>query len=174
MIIIAISLAKFCIASLTRIPYSIGYSFTGRKPKKHMNKIIALDIGDVWTGIAVSDPLHILARPLTTVATKELYTILPLLIVEHKVATIIVGHPTTLRGTVSEQTKKVVNFYEQLVKDFPKITFTLWDERLSSKRAESLRPAKNKDQKIAAHARAAAFILDSYLQFLSAQKTNLS
>ena len=139
-----------------------------------MSKIIALDLGDVWTGVAISDPLQTLARPLTTVQTKDLYIFLQTLCQEQNIKNIVIGYPKTMRGTESEQTKKVLVYHEQLKADFPSLSFILWDERLSSKRAEQLSSAKNKEQKIKIHARAAAFILDSYLQFLIEQKNNYS
>lgn len=137
-----------------------------------VGKIVALDLGDVWTGVAISDPLQMFARPLTTVETKNLYPFLARLIQEQTIARIVIGYPKTMRGTESEQTKKVVHVYHELIATFPTASFALHDERLSSKRAEALSPSKNKDQKVKAHARAAAFILDSYLQFLAVQKKN--
>jgi putative pre-16S rRNA nuclease len=131
------------------------------------NKIIALDLGDVWTGIAISDPLHILARPLTTVTTDTLVTFLTNLFNQEKIKTIVIGYPKTMRGTESQQTKKVQNWYQQLTNTFPQHSFILWDERLTSKQAEQLGQQKTKEQKIQIHAKAAAFILTSYLHSLN-------
>ena len=70
-------------------------------------KILALDIGDKWTGTAVSDPLGIIARPYKTVETKELEIFLSETIGSENIEKIIVGYPKTMRGTESEQTKKI-------------------------------------------------------------------
>jgi RNase H-fold protein (predicted Holliday junction resolvase) len=74
-----------------------------------------------------------------------------------------------MRGTESEQTKKIRMQFEHLKAAFSHTTWTLWDERLSSKRAAALgtrtkkNKEKNKQAKRQEHAVAAAFILDSYL-----------
>ena len=74
-----------------------------------------------------------------------------------------------MRGTESDQTKKVLAIYEELQKLFPETVFVLWDERLSSKRAQTASPARTKEEKLKSHAIAAAFILDSYLNYLKMQ-----
>jgi len=77
-------------------------------------KILALDIGDRWTGIAISDPLGIIARPYDTVATHQLIDVLERIITLENISTIVVGMPITLRGLESEQTKKVKTFTQKL------------------------------------------------------------
>ena len=128
-------------------------------------KILALDIGDVWTGTALSDSLGLLAKPYQTVETKNLIPFLKDFFQKESIEKIIVGHPRTMKGTSSDQTKKVEKAKEELEKEFPQKTFLLWDERLSSKRADILKKAQTKEDKIKSHSLAAAFILDSYLQF---------
>lgn len=134
-------------------------------------KIIALDIGDVWTGTAISDSLGMFARPYQTVETKQLQTLLTALFAQESISTVVVGHPTTLRGTKSEQTKKIEASMEELKKIFPSVTWVLWDERLTSKQADKLKSPKSKDEKIQAHSVAAAFILSGYLDYLHVQKS---
>lgn len=128
-------------------------------------KIAALDIGDAWTGIALSDPLHILARPYHTIAAKDLYKYIPLLLNKEPIETIVIGYPKTMRGTQSDQTKKIIQIKEKLAIDFPAVSWVLWDERLSSKRASSVQKARTKEEKLKSHAIAAAFILESYLTY---------
>lgn len=128
-------------------------------------KTAALDTGDVWTGIALSDALGITAKPYTTIKTTELQGYLDSFIQKESVTTIIVGHPKTMRGTKSTQTEKVDALFVELQKKFPSVHWKLWDERLSSKRAADLKQAKTKQEKIESHAIAAAFILSSYLSF---------
>ncbi len=130
-------------------------------------KIAALDLGDKWIGIALSDSTRILAKPFTTITFYEYLPALRKFIEEQKPAAIVIGYPKTMRGTESNQTKKVIALHEELQKEFPQTLFVLWDERLSSKRAQSASPARTKEEKLKSHAVAAAFILDSYLQFLS-------
>lgn len=137
-------------------------------------KILALDVGDVWTGTAISDAMAMFARPLQTTPTKDLHTFLQDLFTKETIETIIIGHPRTMKATASEQTKKVEDVKVKLEKKFPSKRFLFWDERLSSKRADTLKHAKTKEEKIKSHSIAAAFILESYLQFaaLTASQTD--
>lgn len=133
-------------------------------------KCVGLDIGDVWTGIAISDALALFARPYTTITTTELLPSLLSLFSKEQISTIVVGYPKTMRGTLSEQTKSIEKIFEQLKTTFQTHTWILWDERLSSKRANNLKNARTKDEKIASHAIAAAFILGSYLDHQAFQR----
>ena len=141
--------------------------FTRRQDKK-MGKIAALDLGDAWIGVALSDTLRFFARPYTTIKKAELTAYLNELLKTELIDTIVIGLPKTMKGDLSEQTKKVLSHKEFLAKEFPDITWVLWDERLSSKRAMSLQKIKKVHSKQSEHAIAAAFILDSYLLFSQA------
>ncbi len=131
-------------------------------------KILALDLGDVWTGTALSDGLQILARPYKTVKTEVLETFLIETFKEERISTVIVGLPQTLRGTESDQTRKTIAYKEKLEAQFPKYTWILWDERLSSKQAQQLKSPKDDKQKI--HSLAAALVLETYLMNLQFKK----
>ena len=128
-------------------------------------KILALDIGDRWTGVAISDPLGILPRPYDTCKTIELYVFLEKIIPKESISTIIVGLPTTLRGTESDQTKKIIAMADDLKKHFSSIEWKMWDERFTSKQAASIKTAKTKEEKLKSHAIAAAIILSTYLEY---------
>jgi len=132
-------------------------------------KIAALDIGDKWTGVAISDALGITARPYTTVETTHLFDIITTLHTQERVKKVVVGYPKTMKGTISDQTRKVEQKKEELVAKFPTIEWVLWDERLSSKRADSLHKGTSKEAKLKSHAIAAAFILQTYLAYLAPQ-----
>lgn len=138
-----------------------------------MKKYLSLDLGDAWTGIAISDALGIVARPYKTVASEKLLQELKKILTEEPIGTIIVGYPKTMKGLESDQTRKVVAEKELLEKTFsreyPTLSWLLWDERLSSKRATAVKieqgkKTKTKEDKLQNHAIAAAFILDSFLQ----------
>lgn len=133
-------------------------------------KILALDTGDVWTGTALSDALGIIAKPFKTIKSEELTSFLQELLNKESINTIIVGHPKTLRGTQSEQTKKVEQLFNFLQQEFTSVTWVLWDERFTSQQAARLKQAKNKEDKIHSHSLAAAFILASYLEYRHFQK----
>ncbi|HSC24964.1 MAG TPA: Holliday junction resolvase RuvX [Candidatus Babeliales bacterium] len=128
-------------------------------------KILALDIGDRWTGIAISDPLGILPRPYDTIKTTDIYTYLEKVIKKENVSIIVVGLPTTLRGTESDQTKKIIAMTEELRIYFPHIEWKMWDERLTSKQAAGIKSIKTKDDKLRSHAIAAAIFLSTYLEY---------
>ena len=132
-------------------------------------KTLALDLGDAWIGTAISDELGITARPLQTVKPPHLVDFLQNLIENEPISTIVVGYPKTMRGTESEQTKKIVVQKEKLQEKFPEIKWILWDERLSSKQASNIKKTKSKEDKIASHSIAAAVILTNYLLFASQQ-----
>ena len=129
-------------------------------------KILALDLGDQWTGIALSDLSRMFAKPYTTVMTAHLEQFLAEFLAQESIDIIVMGYPKTMRGTESDQTRKVVEVKNNLEKKFSEQTWILWDERLSSKRAQMVGSGKTKEEKLKSHAIAAAFILDSYLTFL--------
>jgi putative Holliday junction resolvase len=131
-----------------------------------MSKIIALDLGERWTGIAISDATRMVARPVTTVKRAELMIALAEVIKRERITTVVVGMPLTLKGTESAQTLTTKQALEDFKQAMPEITWVAWDERLSSKRAQALKSPKTPEEKLKAHAVAAAFILESYLHFL--------
>jgi putative Holliday junction resolvase len=133
-------------------------------------KILALDVGDKWTGIAISDSLGMFARPYKTVSTDILRQELTNLISAEQIQTIVVGLPKTLRGTESEQTIKITTYVEPLKTEFASVSWIFWDERLTSKQAASIKKIKDKEDKLHSHAIAAALILGSYLDYLEFQK----
>lgn len=140
-------------------------------------KIAALDLGDQWTGVAISDNAHIIATPFETVKTENLHSYLQDFITKQNIKIIVIGIPITVRGQESEQTKKTKLLFAQLQIAFPQITFIAIDERFSSKQASELQKTKKKgtwekikEEKLKNHAIAASFILDTYLQRLQFER----
>ena len=131
-------------------------------------RIIALDIGDAWTGVAISDFAGITARPLTTLSSVNLIDQLKVLINKEKVTEIIIGYPQTLRGTESDQTRKVNTIADEIKKAFPELSCIMLDERFTSQQASLLhkKKIKTKEEKNKEHAIAAAILLKSYLDHL--------
>lgn len=135
-------------------------------------KILALDLGDKWVGSAIADPLGISCKPYKSVPLEELITFLTMTLKAEGIATVVVGYPKTVStGGESEQTKRIVAMKEELEERFNtkagfSVTWILWDERLSSKRANTLTgSARTKEEKLKSHSIAAAFILQSYLDY---------
>ena len=128
---------------------------------------MALDLGDVWVGTALSDPLKIIAKPYQTIKLSELSAFLHALFAKEKIDTIVIGYPRTMRDTESSQTKKVLAQKEFLEKEFPEKKCMLWDERLSSKQAKTIQRQNCTTDTNKEHSIAAALILETYLQFIS-------
>lgn len=130
-------------------------------------RILSLDLGDVWTGTALSDPLKIIARPYQSLKSVDLIPFLQNLFQKEAIDTIVVGYPRTMKGTESLQTKKVLEQKDLLSQLFPDKKIILWDERLSSKGARAIQGKKAKTEGNNEHSIAAALILQTYLQFLN-------
>lgn len=97
-----------------------------------MSRILAIDYGKKRTGIAVTDPMQIIASGLTTVATTELMDFLLKYTSQEKVERIVVGYPKQLNNEDSENMKRIVPFVNQLKKKLPDIPVEWVDERFTS------------------------------------------
>jgi putative Holliday junction resolvase len=98
-------------------------------------RIICIDYGGKRCGLAVTDPLQIIATALTTVATKELYTYLAAYFAKEPVELILIGEPLNLDDTPTHATPLVKKAIVELGKKFPTIPIQTVDERFSSKNA---------------------------------------
>ena len=122
-------------------------------------KVLALDYGSARTGVAVSDPTGTIARPLVTVqraATDDGFARLLSVIAAEEPELVVVGLPLTLRGEHGEQARETAAFAERLRAAISTPVET-YDERFTSVLAEG------------DDARAAAHLLDTYLQWTSAR-----
>lgn len=97
-----------------------------------MSRIVAIDYGLKRTGIAVSDPLRIIATPLETVPTQDLMAFLQRYTLREAVDEFVVGMPKTLLNQDSQITPSVRKFVELLKSAFPAKTVHLADERFTS------------------------------------------
>lgn len=93
---------------------------------------MAIDYGKKRTGIAVSDPLHLIANGLTTVSTSILYDFLKDYLSKEEVETIVVGEPKQPNGDNSENMKRVIPFVNRIRKLYPNISVEYYDERYTS------------------------------------------
>lgn len=98
-------------------------------------RIVALDIGEVRTGVAVSDATRTISRPLEVVPTGELEGFLRDLVREESVAEIVVGVPRTLQGEVGFQARRVLDKLNALKDALPGVRIVPWDERFSTRLA---------------------------------------
>ena len=100
-----------------------------------MGRILAIDYGKKRTGIAVSDPLRIIATPLETVPTPVLLAFLAGYLKKENVDEFVVGMPRTLRNEDSEIAPLVRKFVDVLKATFPEKPIHLADERFTSSMA---------------------------------------
>ena len=97
-----------------------------------MNRALGIDYGDRRIGIALSDPLKIISKPLRTLKNNNNFLAeLQNIIKEKNVNAIVVGYPIGMKGQVTKQTKKVDSFIELLAENI-NIKISKVDERLSS------------------------------------------
>ncbi len=101
-----------------------------------MGRALAIDYGKKRTGIAVTDPLRIIATPLETVATHELLNFLKAYLLKETVDEFVVGMPKTLMNEDSETAPLVRKFIIELKKVFPDKPVHLADERFTTSMAK--------------------------------------
>ena len=97
-----------------------------------MARILAIDYGRKRTGIAVTDPLQLIAGGLVTVATSELFEWLKAYIGREEVECIVVGDPRQPNGEPSENHERVHQFVNRWQKAVPDIPVVFYDERFTS------------------------------------------
>lgn len=95
-------------------------------------RILSIDYGKKRTGIAVTDPMQIIANGLETVETKDLETFLTSYMEKEEVETIVVGYPMQMDGEDSENMKRIQPFVNRLRKLFPDKKIEMYDERFTS------------------------------------------
>ena len=97
-----------------------------------MSRILAIDYGKKRTGIAVTDPLCIIANGLATVSTSELFEFLSQYITKESVGQIVIGKPIQPNGQPSENLARVEQFVNRWRKIHPELPIDYYDERFTS------------------------------------------
>lgn len=97
-----------------------------------MARILSIDYGKKRTGIAVTDPLKIIANGLTTVSTHELVGFLKNYFQKEAVEKVIIGLPKQMNNQPSENMRYIEPFVAQFKKLFPDIPIEYFDERFTS------------------------------------------
>ncbi len=95
-------------------------------------RILAIDYGKKRTGLAVTDPLQLIANGLTTVETKDLETFVLDYVRREPVERIVVGQPRQMNGQDSENMCRITPFVNRLRKLLPDMPVELFDERFTS------------------------------------------
>ena len=97
-----------------------------------MARILSIDYGQKRTGIAVTDPLQIIAGGLATVSTSELFDWLKAYLTKEPVERIIIGEPLQPNGQPSENLARVQQFVNRWRKAVPSVPIEYFDERFTS------------------------------------------
>ncbi|MEA5044020.1 MAG: Holliday junction resolvase RuvX [Petrimonas sp.] len=101
-----------------------------------MSRLLAIDYGKKRTGIAVSDPLQIIANGLTTVETAKIFDFLKSYLAKEEVEKVIIGLPRQMNNEASENLPRIEQFADQLRKLYPNLDIGYFDERFTSKMAQ--------------------------------------
>ena len=134
-----------------------------------MGRILGIDYGRKRTGLAVTDPLGIVAGNLATVPTHTLMQFIQDYIEREQVDRIVIGNPKQLNGQPSESMKYITPFVNRLKKELPDMPVVMYDERFTSTIAHQamidggMKKSDRRD-KSRVDAIAATIILNDYLQ----------
>jgi len=134
-----------------------------------MGRILGIDYGRKRTGVAVTDPLQIIAGNLATVPTHTLLQFIKDYIAHEQVERIVIGKPTQLNGEPSESMRYITPFVKRLAAELPGMPIVMYDERFTSTIAHQamidggMKQSDRRD-KSRVDAIAATIILNDYLQ----------
>lgn len=132
-------------------------------------RIMAFDYGTKRIGVAVTDPLQIIATALTTIHPKDVIEYLKKYVSQEQVESFVVGMPKQLDGSDSQSAAHVKGFINLLKKSFPQMPIVTMDERFTSKMASAsiaesgLRRSKRQEKGLV-DVISAVIILQDYLK----------
>ncbi|PSR53677.1 Holliday junction resolvase RuvX [Adhaeribacter arboris] len=134
-----------------------------------MGRIVAIDYGNKRVGVAVTDPLKLIATPLDTIPTKDIYDFLKKYIQQQEVEAFVVGMPKKLDNTPTDVTGAVIGFVRKLQKEISTIPVHTLDERFTSRMAfqamiDGGLKKKDRQNKATVDKVSAALILQSFLE----------
>lgn len=98
-----------------------------------MGRVLALDIGRKRTGVAVTDPLRIIANGIDTIPTHTVIEFLSEYLSKENVDTIVIGYPRQMNNQLSEAVTYIQPVINRIKKVFPSMIIELVDERFTSK-----------------------------------------
>lgn len=134
-----------------------------------MGRILAIDYGRKRTGVAVTDPLQIIANGLTTVPTSQLMTFLTDYMAKETVDRVIVGLPKQMNNEASDNMANITPFVNRFKKLFPNVPIEYVDERFTSVLAHRAMidgglKKKDRQNKALVDEISATIILQSYME----------
>ena len=135
-----------------------------------MPRIIAIDYGTKRTGLAVTDPLRLIASGLTTVETAELLPFLKDYFEQEAVDLVLIGQPKRHDGSFSDVEQEIAAFALKLAEAFPSLEIKRMDERFTSKMAfqamiDGGLSKKQRQNKALIDQVSATIILQEYLEY---------
>lgn len=134
-----------------------------------MARILAIDYGRKRIGVAVTDPLQMIANGLTTIHSKDIWIFLAEYFEKEEVDCVVVGYPKQMNNQASDAVRFINPFLRKLTKTYPEMEVKLVDERFTSKIAHQtmidagLRK-KARQNKALVDTISATIILQSYLE----------
>jgi putative holliday junction resolvase len=137
-----------------------------------MSRLLAIDYGTKRVGLAVTDPLQLIASPLDTIHSKDVISYLKSYNEKEKIEAFVIGMPKNLKNEDTNATSLVRQFIKLLQKNFPDKLIHLVDERFTSKIALQAMIAggtkkKDRAKKENLDKISATIILQSYLAYNS-------
>ena len=134
-----------------------------------MGRVLAIDYGRKRVGIAVSDPMKMIANGLTTIHPNEIFDFLKDYLSKENVEVVVVGYPKQMNNQASEAVRYVNPFLKNLQKHFPHLSVEIEDERFTSKMAQQAMidggmKKKKRQDKANVDKISATIILQSYLE----------
>ena len=134
-----------------------------------MGRILAIDYGHKRVGLAVTDPLQLIATPLDTIHSQDLLAYLKAYHLREPLAAMVIGMPRTLGNEATDATSAVVGVLRRLRREFPEVPVHEIDERFTSRMAHAAMLAgglgkKDRRDKATVDKVAATIILQSFLE----------
>ncbi|MBU8891607.1 MAG: Holliday junction resolvase RuvX [Bacteroidales bacterium] len=134
-----------------------------------MGRILSIDYGRKRVGLAVTDPLQMIANALTTIHSKDIWNFLSEYLEKEDVECIVVGYPKQMNNQASEAVRFINPFLKKLTKTYPDMEVKQVDERFTSKIAHRTMidaglKKKARQNKALVDTISATIILQSYLE----------
>lgn len=142
-------------------------------------RLVGIDVGTKWIGLARTDLLRTVANPIGTYHTTEIFDKLKELVREERIEKFVVGWPLTPAGDEGEAIKMVENFITELQTNFPDIEIAKVDERYTTKEAiramvEAGVPKMKRRKSDRINQAAAAIILQKYIELVKSNNVRIT
>ncbi|RVU55386.1 Holliday junction resolvase RuvX [Anaerosphaera multitolerans] len=136
-----------------------------------MERVLGLDVGDKWIGVAISDPLGLIAQSLKTIkrdTSKQTLEEIQDIILEYDIRKVVVGLPKNMNNTIGPQGEKVMKFASRLSRKY-NVEIIYLDERMTTLSAQRVlieADVRRENRKKYVDQIAATYILQTYLDGL--------